>query len=256
MESNYYGPMIGFGVMFGLIATFIVAILAWPYLLKVAVPVLSFAFKVIGFILTCIFRPPGLILKWMGRALSALWDWFAMPDDFSEKPKHVKQPFDEGATFYNFSDRNRKDIISSDFYALRHRIARTYDWTAERLEMAEREYRRFVSLIKKNSSATIVPWDPDLDLFWQEHILDTRAYAEFCDRVFGFFLHRDPSLTNGSLDWENKLGNTAELYRKEFVYAPWAGDAPAVDDELVVELFPSEEPDKQVNNRPKEKGGE
>lgn len=33
---------------------------------------------------------------------------------------------------------------------------------------------------------------PEIDLFWHSHILHTKQYADFCQRVFGEFLHHTP----------------------------------------------------------------
>jgi hypothetical protein len=38
---------------------------------------------------------------------------------------------------------------------------------------------------------SIVP-TTDIDLFWHQHILDIRAYASDCERVFGHFVHHFP----------------------------------------------------------------
>ncbi len=33
---------------------------------------------------------------------------------------------------------------------------------------------------------------PEIDLFWHEHILDTKKYKQDCEMVFGRFLHHVP----------------------------------------------------------------
>ncbi len=62
-------------------------------------------------------------------------------------------------------------------------------WTKEQCEIAELEYKRFLNLIYVFKNA--VPTKA-IDIFWHQHILDTRAYAEDSIRLFGEFLHHFP----------------------------------------------------------------
>lgn len=64
-------------------------------------------------------------------------------------------------------------------------------WDEDQLELGEREYRRFLVLHLMYPDAAIVPCG-FVDEFWHTHILDTMAYAEDCESVFGFFLHHFP----------------------------------------------------------------
>jgi hypothetical protein len=58
-------------------------------------------------------------------------------------------------------------------------------------DVAERDYRRFLTLHLRHPGRMLVP-SALIDLVWHYHILDTRKYAEDCDRIFGYFLHHDP----------------------------------------------------------------
>lgn len=64
-------------------------------------------------------------------------------------------------------------------------------WSHEMCDFAEREYKRFLTLIKLYPGKTIVP-NKLMDKMWHQHILDTRAYAKDCQKVFGRFLHHYP----------------------------------------------------------------
>jgi hypothetical protein len=64
-------------------------------------------------------------------------------------------------------------------------------WTAKYCERVEREYRRYLALTSAYPDEAIVP-SKIVDSFWHYHILDTQAYAEDCERIFGFFLHHYP----------------------------------------------------------------
>jgi hypothetical protein len=80
-----------------------------------------------------------------------------------------------------------------DFSAIRHKLrhADPVVWSEERLDEAERLYRMFLALNLLHPGEDIVP-NQMLDEFWHQHILDTRRYAEDCERLFGKPLHHDP----------------------------------------------------------------
>ncbi len=87
------------------------------------------------------------------------------------------------------------------------------------LEVAELDYRRFLTLHRRYPDRTLVP-SGLIDLLWHYHILDTRKYAEDCSRIFGYFLHHDPYFGIGSEESrrENEAGweETRALWEQEF----------------------------------------
>lgn len=94
----------------------------------------------------------------------------------------------------SFSIRILPEIQTLDFTRIKHKLMASEDlgvWTFERCELAEREYKRYLTLIKLNPGLEIVP-SKLMDQFWHQHILDTQAYARDCQNVFGFFLHHHP----------------------------------------------------------------
>jgi hypothetical protein len=64
-------------------------------------------------------------------------------------------------------------------------------WTRQRADAAEREYRRFLYMVKIYPDLPIVP-SADVEACWHQHIFDTRKYAADCQRAFGYFLHHFP----------------------------------------------------------------
>jgi len=76
-------------------------------------------------------------------------------------------------------------------------------WTEQRANLAEVEYKRFLSLHLWNRSLPY-PLVPTvlIDTLWHAHILDTRAYVDDTSRLFGSYLHHFPYL--GFLDEESK----------------------------------------------------
>jgi hypothetical protein len=64
-------------------------------------------------------------------------------------------------------------------------------WSLAKTEAVEREYRRFLILMKMYPNEPTAPLE-DVDTFWHYHILDTMKYAADCEAIFGYFLHHFP----------------------------------------------------------------
>jgi hypothetical protein len=92
-------------------------------------------------------------------------------------------------------------------------------WSATRAGAVEREYRRFLHLMKLFPHEQTAPL-VDVDTFWHYHILDTMKYAADCDQVFGYFLHHYPYLGMRGDDDEGVQRRSAErmgvLYEQTF----------------------------------------
>ena len=92
-------------------------------------------------------------------------------------------------------------------------------WSREHADRMELGYKRFLTLLVKFPDETIAP-TKDVDKFWHGHILDTRKYAEDCERVFGYFLHHFPYFgMRGEDDAANLRAAAAKmnaLYEQEY----------------------------------------
>lgn len=90
-------------------------------------------------------------------------------------------------------------------------------WTVDQAEEAEKWYRRFLQVCRDYPKLATVPNGP-IDLFWHQHILDTRAYARDCQAVFGHFVHHYPYFgLKGDADVRDvSFGETNAIYRHEF----------------------------------------
>ena len=66
-----------------------------------------------------------------------------------------------------------------------------YGWTQTYCNEIEELYREFLCMVYFFPEKPIVP-TKEIDMFWHNHILDTRAYAEDCQKVFGKFIHHYP----------------------------------------------------------------
>jgi hypothetical protein len=65
------------------------------------------------------------------------------------------------------------------------------EWSEEKADLGELEYKRFLTLIKRYPDEKFVP-NKLMDEMWHRHILDTAAYRKDCRDVFGVFIDHYP----------------------------------------------------------------
>lgn len=114
------------------------------------------------------------------------------------------------------------EILALDFERIKYKLQVKDDgerWTKEQAELGELEYKRYLTLIKVYRHRSIVP-SQLMDDFWHQHILDTKAYREDCDQVFGYFIDHFPYFgIYGTEDRQNLLDSfeeTKKIYRERF----------------------------------------
>jgi hypothetical protein len=92
-------------------------------------------------------------------------------------------------------------------------------WSPEKTSAVEKEYRRFLCLMKLYPNEDTAPL-VDVDTFWHYHILDTMKYATDCEQVFGYFLHHYPYVgMRGANDEEFRIDSgmrMRDLYEATF----------------------------------------
>ena len=84
--------------------------------------------------------------------------------------------------------------MALDLEPIKHKLMHVESgegWSLEKANAVEKEYRRFLCLMKLYPEEDTAPL-VDVDTFWHYHILDTMKYAIDCDQVFGYFLHHYP----------------------------------------------------------------
>lgn len=127
-------------------------------------------------------------------------------------------------------DRAIAEVARLDFTMLKRKLVEEYGWTPERTEEAEDLYRRFLALNAAYPDRKICPTGP-IDEFWHAHILDTRAYAADCERVFGSLLHHFPYFgmrgPDDRRDLENAFQESRELFIRHFGLDPCIGETQA-----------------------------
>jgi hypothetical protein len=124
--------------------------------------------------------------------------------------------------------RDALDRVSQlDFTMLKRKLIEEHRWTSEFCEDVESLYRKFLALNARYPDRKICPTGP-IDTFWHAHILDTRAYARDCERVFGDFLHHFPYFGMRGPDdqaaLEKAFRESVEMFIVHFGVDPTAGD--------------------------------
>ncbi|MDC3291080.1 hypothetical protein OAV27_01140 [Euryarchaeota archaeon] len=100
---------------------------------------------------------------------------------------------------------------------------RIEDITENTVQIAENEYRRFLTLKIENPRTRLSP-SALMDLYWHAHILDTVSYAEDCEILFGEFLHHAPNFGPYQKENESFDGKSwremCRLYNERFGEEP------------------------------------
>lgn len=115
-----------------------------------------------------------------------------------------------------------------DFSRLKHKYTESAEAEMSVVEwdLSEQEYRRFLTLKRFYPSVALVP-SKVVDAIWHAHILDTRAYREDCQQVFGRFIDHYPYFgIYGQEDYQelkNAFAQTVTLYEKHFGAYPGGG---------------------------------
>jgi len=112
-----------------------------------------------------------------------------------------KQVLEKRGSGYRLVLRVRdKDYVSADeARTLKQRAKRLLGWSEDRTEAVFRAYEQFLAI-----KAAAGDWDAKtlspphaVDEMWHLHVLDTKAYGPWSQRVFGRLLHHDP---DGDID--------------------------------------------------------
>jgi hypothetical protein len=117
-----------------------------------------------------------------------------------------------------------------DFTMLKLKLGEEDGWTHEYQDEVEDLYRKFLALNLVYPDRKICPTGP-IDDFWHAHILDTRAYAADCEKLFGHFLHHFPYFgMRGPEDrqaLESAFEESRVLFIRHFGIDPCSGEAEA-----------------------------
>ena len=131
-----------------------------------------------------------------------------------------------------------KEIEKLNFERIKYKLSLKKDndgqeWSKEKIKIAEKEYKRYLTLIKIHYPKSIVP-SKIMDEFWHMHILDTKAYREDCKKVFGRFIDHFPYFgiygNEDKTNLEKSFEETKKLYQKRFKENPFDINASRCED--------------------------
>ena len=95
--------------------------------------------------------------------------------------------------------------------------------SSDQIDLMEVEYRKFLAMQLLYPGTEIVPCQM-VDEMWHRHILDTAAYREDCEAIFGQFLDHFPYFGMRGADDAQALSNayavTLERYEESFGAPP------------------------------------
>jgi hypothetical protein len=121
-------------------------------------------------------------------------------------------------------------VAELDFTMLKQKLGQEKGWSPEQQEEVEDLYRRFLALNVAYPDRKICPTGP-VDEFWHAHILDTRAYAQDCEYLFGQYLHHFPYFgMRGPEDYaalQTAFDDSRELFIHHFGIDPCGGETQA-----------------------------
>lgn len=93
-------------------------------------------------------------------------------------------------------------------------------WTEPDAKKACGLYKKFLLLQKKYPNEHLVP-TREIDEVWHNHILHTKQYHKDCNHIFGYYLHHEPALKDGTPEKLIKdFLKTKKLFEKEFDCSP------------------------------------
>lgn len=117
-------------------------------------------------------------------------------------------------------EQAREYIQHAEFTAVVERLVRVDGWSRKSATLALEQYRNFLFLKKKYGSQYVLPPSREIDEVWHAHVLHTKDYFNFCNIVFGEYLHHTPHLVGEANEsrsaLEEMFTNTQELYKAEF----------------------------------------
>lgn len=117
------------------------------------------------------------------------------------------------------------NVKSINFEKLSWKLCKSSEanMSLEECALAEREYRRFLTLKILYPKQELVP-NKLLDKFWHAHILDTVAYHQDCKTLFDGYLHHFPYFgiygDDDMQNLKNTFKETKALYEKHFSEYP------------------------------------
>jgi hypothetical protein len=109
-----------------------------------------------------------------------------------------------------------KKMKAFDFSMVHRRLLLHEHYAPENVVRMEEEYRRWLSLALTTKGDERIPISREVDPFWHEHILFTKEYVEFGNKLIGKYIHHTPADARDIRELKGPYKRTLELYKKNF----------------------------------------
>lgn len=110
----------------------------------------------------------------------------------------------------------KKLIEALDLTPMIERVMKEKRWTRRMADVAAGFYRNFLYLSKKYPEESLSP-TRQIDEIWHAHILYTQDYHRACEKIFGFYLHHQPTHEdNSSSNESDDIEFLQQLHEQEF----------------------------------------
>lgn len=110
-------------------------------------------------------------------------------------------------------------IKALDFSNIINKMVHHQGWKRHHAERLAEHYRRFLLLNRRYADQQLPPSE-EIDLFWHNHILDTRQYQGDCQAIFGAYHHHYPYFgiddKTDAADLSAAFETTQALYLRDF----------------------------------------
>lgn len=122
-----------------------------------------------------------------------------------------------------------KKIFDYSFEEIRERILKEEAIAPDRVDEAILEFRKYFMLIALGNTGLGMT-SKEVDEVWHTFILFTISYMDFCNDVFGTYLHHQPNTSINPLP-SNSGQKMRDAYHKVFGEVPaiWRGKATGAD---------------------------
>ncbi len=115
-------------------------------------------------------------------------------------------------------DISKKLIDEADLTSTIERLVKVEKWSKKQALEAVKQYRNFLFLKRKYGHQHILPPSYDIDEVWHAHILHTKEYFDFCEGVFGSYLHHHPHHGKNNEITDKDLSSVFEDETQKFYF--------------------------------------
>lgn len=132
----------------------------------------------------------------------------------------IPSPISQARVDFLIGKGVNKKVATIDLEMVKMKMAEPTEsigWSKEQCEDAEIEYKRYLTLCMEYPYPhhSIVP-NKIMDKMWHYHILDTRAYCEDSENVFGGYFHHFPYFGLRGDDDEKALKASFETTKQHY----------------------------------------